>query len=85
MVYLYQVIVLPDAKNKELNRGYLFVRFDNHQNALKALNRINKEDFLLGGYKIQANWADTQNNFDEDEGINVYLFYFIRLFYYNYL
>lgn len=64
-----------------MNRGYLFVRFDNHQNALKALNRINKEEFLLGGYKIQANWADTQNNFDEDEGINVlynYIYIYIN-------
>lgn len=63
-----------------MNRGYLFVRFDNHQNALKALNRINKEEFLLGGYKIQANWADTQNNFDEDEGINVlYIYIYIYI------
>lgn len=67
-----KVTVIADPKTHGLNRGYFFVRFNSHQNALKALQRINKEEFLLGGMKIQANWADTQNNFEEDDGINVY-------------
>lgn len=71
-----KVIVVSDADSKEKNRGYCFIRFEDHQSAVNALARISKDEFLLGGQKIKPNWADTQSDFDASDGVNVFILYF---------
>lgn len=64
---------MEDPNNTRHNRGFCFVRFNTHSSALQALNKINEPGFTLGESKsrVQANWADTQLDFEGDEGINV--------------
>lgn len=78
---VYKVIYVSDATNVNQNRGYCFIRFDDRDSAIRALNRITKEDFLLGGLRVKANWADTQSDFESTDGVNVYIYiYFIVMY-----
>lgn len=68
---VYKVIYINDASDINQNRGYCFIRFDDRDSAIRALNRITRDDFLLGGQRVKANWADTQSDFESTDGVNV--------------
>lgn len=76
---VYKVIYINDASDINQNRGYCFIRFDDRDSAIRALNRITRDDFLLGGQRVKANWADTQSDFESTDGVNVF-FKFLLFF-----
>lgn len=65
------IAYIHDTENIGFNRGYAFVFFETKIIAQNVLNSIVRGDYTVDGYKMSGNWADSQTNFSEGEGINV--------------
>ncbi|KAJ7529714.1 hypothetical protein O6H91_15G063000 [Diphasiastrum complanatum] len=46
---LEEVTLLEDPQNKEKNRGYAFLEFTTHKDAMKAFQRLQRPDVIVGG------------------------------------
>ncbi|KAA0186666.1 hypothetical protein HAZT_HAZT011844 [Hyalella azteca] len=61
------VIMYPSPQEKTQNRGYAFVEFDSHENAVKAREYLrNNPPKLWGVSQIKVDWAEPENEVDAE-------------------
>lgn len=60
------VIVYPDAREKDRNRGFAFVEFRTHGDAAKARRELIGKEQHMWGQKLQVDWAEPEPEPHED-------------------
>jgi len=60
------VIVYPDVRDKSRNRGFAFVEFETHRDALMARRRLIGTGVQLWGQTLAIDWAEPEPELDDD-------------------
>ncbi|KAJ8945018.1 hypothetical protein NQ318_016264 [Aromia moschata] len=55
---IVDIIMYPDYNNRELNRGFVFVEFEDHRMAAMARRQFAPENLLAWGQPLYVDWAD---------------------------
>ncbi|KAJ7532432.1 hypothetical protein O6H91_13G003100 [Diphasiastrum complanatum] len=64
---LEDVTLLEDPQNQGQNRGYAFLEFTTHKDAMRAFNRLRQRDAIVGGDRTaKVAWAQPLGEPDED-------------------
>lgn len=79
-IYLY-----PNAQDKSLNRGFIFVEFKDHRAAAMARRKLIPGRVMLWEHEIAVDWADPEpgDPIDEDimQTVSVLVFFILFLFF----
>lgn len=61
------VIMYASQQDRNKNRGYAFVEFDSHANAVTAREKLQASPpRLWGGVEIKVDWAEPENEVDDE-------------------
>jgi len=60
------VIVYPDVRDKQRNRGFAFVEFDTHRDAAMARRRLVATGIKVWGVDLAVDWAEPEPELDDD-------------------
>lgn len=64
---IVQVIMYSSQQNRSQNRGYAFVEFENHEDAVAARTKLMANPpRLWGATQIKVDWAEPEHEVDEN-------------------
>ncbi|XP_039302718.1 RNA-binding protein 47 isoform X2 [Solenopsis invicta] len=66
---IVDIYVYPNAQNRSLNRGFIFVEFRDHRAAAMARRKLIPGKVMLWDHEIAVDWADPEPGDPVDEDI----------------